>query len=158
MPHLGRVRAPYENEEGPVTPFHATVAPSRAWRGSRFQVDRATKKPATTCLDGLRDKVDWRLTENSAKPHGRGSWLSTSPKFLVSRSKRDFSHFRCTPRASAPRCAARSSRFPHFIDRNSRLARSTRAALRAPRSESRRRARVPPQPPSFSFLCPRIPW
>ncbi len=31
-----------QNRKGPVTPFRATVAPSRAWRGSRFRVDRAT--------------------------------------------------------------------------------------------------------------------
>ncbi len=30
-----------QKTEGPATPFHATVAPSRAWRGSRFQVGRA---------------------------------------------------------------------------------------------------------------------
>ena len=30
--------------KGPVTLFRATVAPSRAWRGSRFRVDRATRE------------------------------------------------------------------------------------------------------------------
>ena len=31
--------------KGPATLFHGTVAPSRAWRGSRFQVDGATRQP-----------------------------------------------------------------------------------------------------------------
>ena len=43
-----------QNRKGPVTPFRATVAPSRAWRDSRFRVDRAIRRSLSPGLAGLR--------------------------------------------------------------------------------------------------------
>ena len=43
-PMLQTERREPKIEEGPATPFRATVAPSRAWRGSRFGVGEAISR------------------------------------------------------------------------------------------------------------------
>src|SRR6202161_4547913 len=56
-PARGRRRSQME-VEGPATRFHATVAPFRAWRGSRFHVGRAARVFATR-LAGLAPSHDF---------------------------------------------------------------------------------------------------
>lgn len=48
--------------KGPVTLFRATVAPSRAWRDSRFRVDRATRRSRPP---------DWLVPETDIEAAGK---------------------------------------------------------------------------------------